>query len=73
MRLSDRGIYCLAIFGTATAALVAKFEPALAFARPPRGAPGPLIGMGLPLAAVVVAGLAVAGRFRRSKSSGRPR
>ena len=73
MRLSKGGIYCLAIFGSAAVALVAMFEPALAFARPPRGAPGPLIGMGLPLAAVVVAGLAAAGRLRRLKSSGRPR
>jgi hypothetical protein len=41
-------------------------EPALAMAKPlPRGGPGPLIGLGLPLAGAVVATALIARRFRR--------
>jgi hypothetical protein len=56
--------YCLTIAGGAAVVLAATLDPALALARPPRGGPGPLIGMGLPLAGLVVAALAVARRFR---------
>ena len=56
--------YCLTIFGAAAILLTGMLEPALALARPPRGAPGPLIGIGLPLAGLVVAAVALARRWR---------
>jgi hypothetical protein len=56
--------YGLTVAGGAAIVLAETLEPALALARPPRGGPGPLIGMGLPLAGLVVAALAVARRFR---------
>jgi hypothetical protein len=49
----------------AALALMGLFDPAFAFARPPRPTPVPLIGVGLPLAGCVLAALAIARRFRR--------
>jgi hypothetical protein len=47
----------------AVTALIAA-EPALAFARPPRGAPAPLLGIGLPLAGGVLALVMLARRYK---------
>jgi hypothetical protein len=52
---------CLAVI--AVTALIAA-EPALAFARPPRGAPAPLLGIGLPLAGGVLALVMLARRYK---------
>jgi len=54
-----------ALLGTAAVAFLTIADPAFAFAKPPSGAPGPLIGVGLPVGAVVLAAL-VARHFRRN-------
>lgn len=56
--------YAIFVVGACGMALLAMLDPALAMARPPRGAPGPLLGLGLPAAGVTVAVL-LARRFRR--------
>jgi hypothetical protein len=57
----------IALTGVGLAALY-YFEPALAMAKPlPRGGPGPLIGIGLPVAGAVVATLLIVRRFRRKR------
>lgn len=64
-----RGVWVFAfVFGVIGAALLATMDPALALAwppKPPKGGPGPLLGLGLP-AAGVVAVLLLARRFRRN-------
>ena len=57
--------YWLTVIGGAAVVLGGMFEPALALALPPRGGPGPLIGIGLPLAGLVVAALVLARRYRK--------
>jgi hypothetical protein len=56
--------YAVLTVALAGAGLLATIDPALALARPPRGGPGPLLGLGLP-AAGVIAVLLIARRFRR--------
>jgi hypothetical protein len=57
------------ILGAAAFALGLGFVPEFAYAGdvPPRGAPIPLIGLGLPIAGAVVATVLVARRFRRKQ------
>jgi len=64
MRLGSQ-FFSLTVLGGALTALLASASSALAFAPPPSGAPGPLIGVGLPVGAVIV-GAIVARRFRRN-------
>lgn len=54
-------IFAVGAFGVC---VLATLDPAMAMARPPRGAPGPLLGLGLPAAGVAVA-VFLARRFRR--------
>jgi hypothetical protein len=56
--------YAAFIIAMAGAALLAAIDPAFALARPPRGGPGPLLGLGLP-AVGVIAVLLFGRRFRR--------
>lgn len=65
MRSTDRWAYCFVFLGLAAVAVMAMVDPALALSQPPKGAPGPLIGVGLPVGAVVVAAL-IARHFRRN-------
>ena len=67
MRSWNPWVCCLTIVGGAAVALLGMSDPALSFARPPRSAPGPLIGMGLPVAGIIVATLAAVCRFRRNE------
>lgn len=55
----------VSVLGGLSVVLLAMFEPALAN-DPIRGAPGPLIGIGLPIAGVVLVALMVARSFRRN-------
>lgn len=65
MRYWGGWAYAIFVLGAFGAALLATVDPALALARPPRGGPGPLLGLGLPAAGVVVA-LLLARCFRRT-------
>ena len=66
--LSFRGwAYRLTAMACAAVVLAAIIDPAFALALPPRGGPGPLIGMGLPLVGLVVATVAIARRLRRKE------
>ena len=59
--------YCLTAMAGVGIVVAANIDPAFALALPPRGGPGPLIGMGLPLVGLVVATVAIARRLRRKE------
>jgi hypothetical protein len=67
MRGGVNWVFAAFVFGILGVAFLATMDQALAMAwppKPPRGGPGPLVGLGLP-AAGVVAVLFLARRFRR--------
>lgn len=61
-------LFCAVVLGGLVVFLLGAIDPAFAQrVSGTRGAPGPLIGVGLPIAGAVIATVLVARRFRRKQ------